>query len=76
MPRTKLDPNYWVNYGRYIISESTTQKALGECLGISQQAVSQKLRTMNFTLPEFRKIVKELGMADEVILKITGGNQK
>lgn len=75
MPRTKLDPDHWVNYGRFVISEQITQQALGKCLGISQQAVSQKLRTMNFTLPEFRKIVKELGMDDETILKMLGGNR-
>ncbi len=73
MPRTKLDPDYWILYGRDYLRRHTTQTEIAGILGISQQAVSKRVATMNFTIAEFRKIVKETGMAEETIMKIIGG---
>lgn len=73
MPRTRNSPDYWKLYGRDIIKKKATQKRIAERLNISQQAVSKKLETMNFTLEQFRGIVQVTGMDDKTILEITKG---
>ncbi len=73
MPRSKLDPCYWQIYGRDYISKRATQKSVGKLLGMSQQAVSNRMDEMNFTIAQFRIITKAIEMSDEAILKIIKG---
>lgn len=61
MPRTRLDPEYWVLYLRDEL-RGYKQKDLARVLGCSQQTVGNKIKKMNFTLPEMEKLKKELGI--------------
>ena len=75
MPRTKLDPDYWREYGRDYIrkkasEKEVSQKQIAGSIGETQPSVSKKLKTMNFTIEEFRAVIKDTGMSDEVILRI------
>ena len=70
MPRTKLSPDYWKRYGRDLIREKSKQKDIAVVLGKSQQAVSKKMETMNFSIEEFREVIKLTGMTDEQVLRI------
>ena len=70
MPRVRLDPEYWRTYGRDYLRKNTTQKRLATALNKSQPAVCRKLETMNFSLEEFREVIKDTGMSDEAVLRI------
>ena len=70
MPRTKLDPEYWRKYGRDAIYEKVTQQEIADALGKSQPSVCNSMKTLRFTLPEFRKIVELTGLTDEQVLRI------
>lgn len=61
MPRTRLDPEYWVLYLRDELRKYR-QKEIARVLGCSQQTVSNKIKKMNFTLPEMETLKKELGI--------------
>lgn len=73
MPRVRLDPDYWKLYGRDYIKARATQKRIADRLGISQQAVSKKMKTLDFTIEQFREIVNEIGMSDHAILTMMKG---
>lgn len=70
MPRVRMDPEFWRLYARDYIRKRTTQREIAEALGKSQQAISKKMETMNFSLEEFRAVIKTTGMDDAAILRI------
>lgn len=67
MPRVRLDQNYW-RYAMMDELKGHTQTEIAEAIGVSQPTVSNKLKTMNFTLPELAKMQKELGVDVEKVV--------
>ena len=51
------------------------QAQMAELLGISQQAYSQRLMNLNFTLKDLQKMVKPLGLSQEEILGLVVGKE-
>ncbi len=50
--------------------EKVTQEEMSICLGITQQALSQKLRRCQFTYYDLIVILKRLRVTDEEIIKL------
>lgn len=61
MPRVRLDQNYW-RYAMMDELKGHTQTEIAEAIGVSQPTVSNKLKTMNFTLPEVVQMNRKLGI--------------
>ena len=61
MPKVKLDSNYW----RYILWNELrghTQTEIAKALGCSQGTVSNRFKTMNFTMEELILLNRKLGI--------------
>lgn len=67
VPRVMLDPEYWSLLLKDELKKHR-QVEIAEVLGCSQQTVSNKIRNMNFTLPELAKLKRELGLDIEKVV--------
>lgn len=61
MPRTKLDPNYW-KFVLFHELKGHTQTEIANVLGCSQGTVSNRFKTMNFSLEEMAKLNRAFGL--------------
>ena len=61
MPRVKLDSDYW----KYILWNELrghTQTEIAKAIGCSQGTVSNRMKDMDFSLPELVQMNRKLGV--------------
>ena len=73
MPMVKLGRNCSYEIFRIMKEKGITQKDIADRIGVTQSAVSKKLKGMNLTMQEFQTVVKILQMDDIEILSIVRG---
>ena len=61
MPRTRLDPDYW-KFVLFHELKGHTQAEIAKALGCSQGTVSNRFKTMNFTMEELILLNRKLGI--------------
>lgn len=69
MPRVKLDPCYWQYVARDELKKCR-QADIADALGITQQAVSQRIPKLQFTLPELAVIVRSGALSADALVKV------
>ncbi len=61
MPKTKLDPNYW-KFVLFHELKGHTQTEIAKAIGCSQGTVSNRMKKMDFSLPELVQMNRKLGV--------------